>query len=139
MSLFNLAVQIWELFYILPFVIGKDMPPDDAHYACFKQLNDIATIVFSPVIADDQISLLRLYIEQYLDQFTSLYPQQPLTPKFHYLVHIPSLIRRYHVMHMYILQGQKLRCEPLLFDFCIKCKNEKFTNVYPAKITHYTV
>lgn len=56
------AAQMWELVHILPFIIGKHMPPDDPHYACFMLLNVIATILFSPVIAPDQVPFLRLQI-----------------------------------------------------------------------------
>lgn len=78
------------------------MPPDDPHYACFMLLNDIVTILFSPVIAHDQVPFLRLQIQQYLEQFTSLYPHRPLTPKCHYLVHIPTLIERFDYL-LYII------------------------------------
>ena len=94
---------MWELFHILPFIIGKDMPSDDPHYACFMVLNDIATILFSPVIAPDQIPFLRLQIREYLEQFTSLYPHRPLTPKCHYLIHTPTLIKRYQLFVIILL------------------------------------
>ena len=70
------------------------MPHNDPHYSCFMVLNDLASILFSPVIAKDQIPFLRVLIKEYLEKFTTLYPHQPLTPKFHYLVHIPNLIAR---------------------------------------------
>ena len=89
------AAQMWELFNILPFLVGKQFPPCNPHYDCFMLLNDISTILFSPVIAHDQIPFLRVQIQQYLQQFTSLYPHRPLTPKFHFLVHLPNLINRY--------------------------------------------
>ena len=88
-----IVIQMWELFNILPLIIGKRMTLEDPHFACFFMLlNDIATVVLSPIISSEQIPFLRL---QYLEQFASLYPQRPLTPKLHYLLHIPSLIKRY--------------------------------------------
>lgn len=90
------AVQMWELFHTLPFIIGAlpGVSLSEPHYACFMLLNDISTILFSPVIAKDQISYVSLLIKQYLKQFTTLYPHRQLTPKCHYMVHVPSLIRR---------------------------------------------
>lgn len=85
---------MWELFNMLPFIIGEKMPPNDLHYACFLLLNEIALLVFSPVIAKQQIPFLQLQIEEYLQQFKLLYPHRPLTPKLHYLLHIPTLIKR---------------------------------------------
>lgn len=72
------------------------MPSHDRHYECFMLLSDIASLVFTPVIARDQIPLLRVMIKEYLENFTALYPHCPLTPKLHYLVHIPTLIERYY-------------------------------------------
>lgn len=58
-------------------------------------------LVFT-VIAHDQVPFLRLQIQQYFEQFTSLYPHRPLTPKCHYLVHIPTLIERFDYL-LYII------------------------------------
>lgn len=85
---------MWELVNIFPFVVGKEVTSGDDHYDCFLLLTYISTILFSPVIAKQQIPLLRLLIEQYLEQFKSLYSNQPLTPKMHFLVHLPTLISR---------------------------------------------
>ena len=85
---------MWELVNTLPFVVGNDMPSNDRHYKCFMLLSDLASIMFSPVIAKDQISLLSVMIKEYLEEFSTLYPHRHLTPKCHYLVHIPMLISR---------------------------------------------
>ena len=49
-------------------------------------LNDIARILFSHIIASDQIPLLSLLIKEYLENFAALYPHRPLAPKCHYLL-----------------------------------------------------
>ncbi len=90
-----LAAQMWEFMNILPFIVGEDLPPNDPHYQCFMLLNDISTILFSPIIAHDQVPYLKLLIKQYLEQFKYLYPHRRLPPKFHYLLHIPTLILRF--------------------------------------------
>ncbi len=92
------ASQMWELYHILPLVIGDDIPPDDSHYLCFMKLQEVSTIVFSPLVAVDQIPFLRILIQQYLEEFTTLYPHFHLPPKSHYLVHLPTLIQRYAVL-----------------------------------------
>lgn len=96
---------MWELFHILPIILGEDIPPGDNHYECFMKLQSISAIVFSPAIALDQVPLLQLEIRQYLEEFKAMYPQRKLTPKDHYLVHIPALINRYLIcikLSMYI-------------------------------------
>ena len=91
---FLAASQMWELMNILPFVIGKDMPQNDPHLECFMLLSTISSILFSTIIARDQVPYLRLLIKEYLEQFTFLYPHRPLTPKMHYLTHLPTLVER---------------------------------------------
>ena len=59
------ASQMWELVNIFPFIVANDMPPDDDHHNCFMLLSDIATIMFSPVVAKDQIPLLKLMINRF--------------------------------------------------------------------------
>lgn len=96
---------MWELFHILPIILGEDIPPGDNHYECFMKLQSISAIVFSPAIALDPVPLLQLEIRQYLEEFKAMYPQRKLTPKDHYLVHIPALINRYLIcikLSMYI-------------------------------------
>lgn len=88
------ASQMWELFHILPLLIGEDIPHEDQHYYCFMQLQTIATLIFSPSVAVDQIPFLRLEIQQYLENFKAVYTHYTLPPKSHYLVHIPTLMER---------------------------------------------
>lgn len=63
------------------------------------QLCEMSSIALSPVIAVDQIPYLTILIKQYMEQFKTLYPHKSLTPKCHYLVHIPSLIKRYDLKY----------------------------------------
>ena len=91
------ASQMWELFYVMPLLIGAEIAPDDQQYQCFLLLQDVASIMCSPIIAVEQIPLLRLMIHEYLEIFKFLYPGRPLTPKLHYLLHVLTLIRRYVV------------------------------------------
>ena len=85
---------MWELVNIFPFLVNDELSLGDPHFACFMLLCELSGIALSPVIAVDQISYLTILIKQYLEQFTALYSKS-LTPKCHYLVHIPSLIKRY--------------------------------------------
>lgn len=65
--------NVAAIFHILPFLVGRDFPPCNPYYECFMLLNDIATVLFSPVIAHDQIPFLKIQIHEYLERFTSLY------------------------------------------------------------------
>ena len=98
---------MWCLLHILPLILGRLLSGDE-HYHCLLQLHDICAIVFSPLISHDQVPYLRILVKDYLMTFTDLYPERPLTPKFHYLVHLPRIIIRYkctnHELHCMLLR-----------------------------------
>ena len=50
--------------------------------------------IFAPVITTDKLDYLQMLIQDFLTEFTRLYPERPLTPKMHYLVHMPSWMKR---------------------------------------------
>lgn len=87
---------MWELMNTLPFIIGSCISSTDPHFVCFMLLDELMALLFSPVIALNQVSYLGYLIRQCLEHFTTLYPNRPLTPKCHFLVHIPGLIKRYN-------------------------------------------
>ena len=91
--LVSIATQMWELFHILPLLLFRSVPPSNQHYLCFMKLQQISMIIFSPVISINQIPFLRILISEYLEEVAHLY-SIILPPKFHYLVHVPSLIER---------------------------------------------
>lgn len=41
------ASQMWELFHVMPLLIGAEIAPDDQQYQCFLLLQDVASIVFT--------------------------------------------------------------------------------------------
>ena len=88
------AHEIWQLFHILPLLIGDLVPVGDAHYINFMALQEISAILCADVITADQLAYLQILIQEYLSNLTSLYPDVSLTPKCHYLVHCPSFLKR---------------------------------------------
>lgn len=53
--------------------------------------------VFAPVTSGDRMEYVAMIIEDFLEEFKTLYPLRPLTPKMHYLVHVPTWIKWYVV------------------------------------------
>ena len=79
----------------LPLIIGDLVPESDEKWENFLCLLRIMEFLFAPVITEDKVDYLQTLIEDYLVVFTDLYPERPLTPKMHYLIHMPSWIKRY--------------------------------------------
>ena len=81
------------LIRILPFMIGSYAERDDDHWECPLILWDICSIVSVFEVTEDDDTNLVWLIEIYLESFTSLY-RDPITPKFHYLLHLPQQMIR---------------------------------------------
>ena len=65
---------MWQLFHC---------DDTDDHWQCFMMLQEISSIILSPIISVEQLPYLRLLIHDYLK---SLYPVVDLTPKCHFLI-----------------------------------------------------
>ena len=91
-SYMNIARQMWCLGKFLPLVIGSSVPNDDERWLHFLLLLMIVDIVFSPMASLNDLGILEGYIEEYLWQFTCIYPGRSVIPKMHYLVHYPAHI-----------------------------------------------
>ena len=93
--IFYIAVQMWCLGKFLPLIIGGVIPSDDERWLHFLLLLKIVDIIFSPVVCLNDLGILEGYIEEYLWQFTWIYPGCSVIPKMHYLVHYPAHIYKY--------------------------------------------
>ena len=91
----HLASQSWCLGRFIPLLVGDKVPEDDERWMNYLTLLHIMEFVFAPAINQGQIGYLEMLIEDFLYEFSRLYPDRPLLPKMHYLIHIPNWIRRY--------------------------------------------
>lgn len=55
-------------------------------------LVEIVQVLFAPVLSVESVSGLKKMIEQHLKQFKQLFPTNNITPKQHYLLHLPAQI-----------------------------------------------
>jgi len=92
----HLASQTWCLVRYLPLLIGDLVDQDDEYWSHYLDLMTITDYIFSPVTTESITVYMATLIEDYLADFRQLYPERRLTPKLHYLLHIPSYMRRYN-------------------------------------------
>ena len=92
-----LGSQLWQLFNATPLLLCDLQLDDDDCYNSFLVLQEITAIAFSPFICLEQIQYLELLIQQYLEKFKAILHPKLLTPKCHFLIHLPTLLRRYNV------------------------------------------
>lgn len=89
---FPKASQMWLLARLLPIMIGSRVTDDNECWANFVLLLDIADLLLAPESYEDEAGLLSAMISDHHQEFIRLYPSASITPKFHYLVHMPRLI-----------------------------------------------
>ena len=79
----------------LPLLIGQYIPNDDEHWICFLVLLSITSILTAFAFAPEDCALIATLIEEHHQRFVKLYSGVHLTPKFHYLIHLPNQILRF--------------------------------------------
>lgn len=87
------ASQMMELSQQLPLLIADKIPLDDPHWNSFL-LSKICCVANSPTCTSDTIAYLRILIQEKLEVFKTLYSNQKLLPKHHYMLHYPSQMQR---------------------------------------------
>ena len=87
--------QIWCLARNLPLLIGGLIPDEDEHCGLFCDLLEIMRIIFAPTVSANQVAYLQVLIQNHHEKFKELYPDCSITPKMHYMIHMPRTILRY--------------------------------------------
>ena len=98
MIILSVANQMWNLAVYLPLIIGDQLPAGDSEWECFLILLDILQICMSWIQSTDLVDYLAVLTEMYLRKFHECYPLASITPKQHYLVHLPSQILKYVIV-----------------------------------------
>jgi len=91
------ANQIWCLARNLPLLIGGLIPDEDEHWGLFCDLLEIMRIIFAPTVSANQVAYLQVLIQNHHEKFKELYPDCSITPKMHYMIHMPRTILRYEI------------------------------------------
>ena len=92
-SLSGTAAQKLCLLRTLPYVIGHKVPEKSKVWKILVLCNEICDICLAPAIEEDQLPYLADRIEEHNDLYAEFSKTFP--PKFHYLVHYPTMIRKY--------------------------------------------
>ncbi|XP_064473413.1 uncharacterized protein LOC135388048 [Ornithodoros turicata] len=94
-SLKNTASQAFCLLKTLPLILGSTIPEGNEDWEVFLLFREITDIIFADDIPAHCICYLEVQIQNFLTAFTQKYPAVPITPKLHYMVHYPRLIREF--------------------------------------------
>ena len=86
-------------------MVGEFVPEDDEQWKLFMTLLTIMDYVFAPRANQQIVSYLSVLIRQHHQEFKSLYPDSPITPKLHNMIHIPEWIERFVAASKHALQS----------------------------------
>ena len=89
------AARMWLLTQVLPLILSSLVPTESEHWACFASLLEIMAIAFSTTIRQETILFLKTAIKEHLSLFKRVFPQAPIIPKQHFLVHLPTQLFKF--------------------------------------------
>ncbi len=98
------ASQLWCLAKMLPLMIGQFIIEDEEHWENFLLLLSITDFIFGPTVSQDFIPYLKEAIQEHHVNFSKLYSSAPITPKLHYMIHLPEWLLRYIYYYECIVQ-----------------------------------
>ena len=135
----------------LPFALSGYVTHDNPLYVLILDIIILVQVCFCPVFKEETITRLGNHIEKHLSNFKEMFPDINITPKMHYLLHLPKqicqlgpLVRhscmRFEARHQYFkemarLQNFKNIClslaERFQLDECIKETNIRHPSLHP--------
>ena len=83
------------LVRLIPFILGPYVDEDDDHWECFRLFWAMCDLLCTYEVHQDDPQHLGWIIQTYLEIYTMLYPDDNVTPKMHYLVHLPGQMAEY--------------------------------------------
>ena len=122
--------QMIVLLKILPFLIDTIKGSD--YHSVIIELIEIVQILFAPVICLQTIDRLKILIEEHLNHVKNLFPENNITPKQHYLIHVPSQIKLLGPM----IRHMCMRFESKHCFFKQWATKDNFKNVCKSLVKH---
>lgn len=89
----NMA-ECWTLLRLLPIMMGHLIQPCQ-EWSVLIHLIQIIEMIMAPVLTDRDVDLLDERIKCFMEGFQQSFPSVNFTPKFHFLLHYPSQIKRH--------------------------------------------
>lgn len=89
------AAEFWCLCRNLPLIIGSSVPRGDPHWQLLIALLDCMSIVFAPEVTANLADFLSYLVEEHHTQFKLLFPDKPLLPKHHFMIHYGAKMKQF--------------------------------------------
>lgn len=79
---------------MLPILLGSCITEDEPHWENFLLMLTITDIVFGPIVNEDIVTYLKGLIQEHHETFCVIYPNAPIIPKHHYIIHLTEWLLR---------------------------------------------
>lgn len=76
-------------------MIGPKVQEEEHAWQLLMTLKDVVELAMSPIHTDESIGLLDSLIAEHRHRFSSVFPQEKLIPKHHFVEHYPKLIKAF--------------------------------------------
>lgn len=86
---------MWLLAQVLPLILRSLVDTDTEHWVCSASLLELMAISFSDTICQETILYLKTAVKEHLALFKRVFPDAPIIPKQHFLVHLPSQLFKF--------------------------------------------
>ena len=87
------AAKMWCLLRFLPLMLSDLIEVDNKYWKLFVLFQEIADIIFSPVIYESTLLHFEELYADFLSRFKALFPRVNIKPKYHFLVHFRTMVR----------------------------------------------
>lgn len=87
------ASEMWAFVRYLPAAVGHLVPAENKYWLFYLRLRQILDVLFAHDILKSETELLSVLISEYLEIRASLFPDQKVKPKHHFMIHYPRLIQ----------------------------------------------
>jgi hypothetical protein len=88
------AAQLWAFLRYFPLSFANRIPVDNQYWHLIISLSEIIDIVMAPKLSESMLCYFEVIYASFLLQFKRLYPAASLRPKMHFLVHLPTIVRK---------------------------------------------
>ena len=102
------AAQQWALFRYMPLILCHLIDEQmivhlqlEEHWELLNLLQEIVDLSFASALTESLLFYMANLIENFLKLFKRLYPHLSIRPKYHFMLHFPSIIRKNGPMRLY--------------------------------------
>ena len=85
----------WSLVHFLPLIIGHRVPEGDQVWELVLELKDLVELLSTSHFTSDSLCCLQSKISDHRQLLLTVFPQNKLRPKHHFIEHYPYLIQKF--------------------------------------------